>query len=73
MSINEVVLYVFCDDVFFGGVGDFGIGYYYGYEGFKVMSKVKIVLKCGKFYFGKFIVLLYDKGFLCFILKWLFC
>lgn len=41
--VNDVVMYVLVEDLFFGGVGLSGMGCYYGYDGFKIFFNSKVV------------------------------
>lgn len=44
LTINDTLMHVAIDDLPFGGVGNSGMGYYHGQEGFDTFSKLKPVL-----------------------------
>lgn len=69
VCINDMFNYVVVEDMFFGGVGFFGMGYYYGYEGFLMFSKVKSVLIKGKFSVIKMLFLFWNCCIYCFLLN----
>jgi coniferyl-aldehyde dehydrogenase len=48
MCINEALLQVAVDDLPFGGIGQSGMGYYHGHEGFLTMSKAKSIMRKGR-------------------------
>lgn len=41
--INEMLMYIVCGSLLFGGVGVSGMGVYYGYDGFVMFLKMKLV------------------------------
>lgn len=44
VMVNDMLLYFVVDGLLFGGVGVSGMGVYYGWVGFDVMSKWLLVL-----------------------------
>ena len=55
MCINDVVLNVFANSLPFGGVGESGMGRYYGRDGFRTLSNQKGTIKKGFVYINKYI------------------
>ncbi len=55
MSVNDVVLNVFVNNLPFGGVGESGMGRYYGKDGFETLSNRKGVVTEGFLNINKFL------------------